>query len=565
MPLFLDIGHFDRATRQSASPGACLAVVPPGTGEGHGLLLACAEGLPDRPEPQQAAKTVVTILGDNYYAATIGQPPKEALEDSIACAHRALTSTGERGRAAAVAALVLRGRHWWTAHAGSVRAWLYRDLQLNQLTRDHAMPRAARRPEITKACGLFPEFEADYGNGTAAENDIFLITSTNVHDALPSATIMGVLQSDSTAQQMAEAIAQRAITAGVKGYIGVCVARVERLPTPQTAEAPRDSSALLPVIEPPAIGATVDGFLIEEIIHKSRRIRLYKALDGESRQAVTLRFPNPSFYSEPRAIQSFLREEAIGRRVDNPHILKSLTLRAGRRTALYSVMEYREGENLAKHIKRKQGLDVSEALHLGEQLLHALEALHSQGIVHGGVRANNLVYNKEREEICLLGMGTSSEDVQKDKDEDDGSSTSGLSYLAPELLKGASPSESSDLFAAGVVIYRMLTGAYPYGKIRATDSTGAWEYTSVNRYKDGLPAALDDALRRACAVNPKDRYPNIAQFSAALVTARALAESSGTQQFDAQKKESIAIHWPTWIATGGLIAALGTYLYFVLR
>ena len=128
MRLFLDIGHCDRSTKPGARAGTCLAAVADGPAEaGHGVLLACAEGVAGRPDAEQAARTATTALSDAYYSAADVYAPLETLQDGLLAANRAVRATGERGRAAAVAALVLQGRRWYTAHAGHVRVWRYRD------------------------------------------------------------------------------------------------------------------------------------------------------------------------------------------------------------------------------------------------------------------------------------------------------------------------------------------------------------------------------------------------------------------------------------------------------
>ncbi|MBI3897926.1 MAG: protein kinase [Gammaproteobacteria bacterium] len=561
MPLFLDIGHCEQAARRTASMGSCMVLVPEGRDGGHGVMLACAEGVPGRPEPQQAAKTAITALGDTYYAATSGSL-QDALTNSVNAAHQALLTAGERGRAVTAAVLVLHGQRWLLANCGNVRAWLYRDLQLKQLSRDHLLPRPTQRAEITKALGLATTLEADYQTGQLAQGDILLITSPDLHEALSGSVIVGVLQSDSTAQQMSEALVQRAISGRAQGYVGVCVARIERLP-PESANDGREDIRSFPVIDPPALDANVDGFTIQEIVHKSRRFRLYKAQDRESGRIVVLRFPNPSYHDDTRSVQTFLREEWIGKRIDSPFVVKTLGLRPGRRTALYSVMEYHEGENLAKRVRRKRGLPPLEALRLGEQLVSALEALHRQGVVHRDVRANNLLYDKNNRELRLLGLGSSRIDALQENSVE--ISTSAMSYCAPELFRDAPATEASDIYAAGVTIYRMISAEYPYGKIRAREEVGRQGYTPLSHYKAGLPNMLDEVLQRACANDPMDRYPNMSQFAAALIAARNALESIAKNKATEPERSNLPINWQLWTASISLLLLLLAYLYFVLR
>src|SRR4051794_16325848 len=116
MRLFLDIGYCQRSTKRGTNPGNCIAAVTDNAQDtGHGVLLACAEGVPDRPDAENASRSVTTALGDVYHAAN-GAGPEQILQEGMRAANHAVRATGERGRAAAVAVLVLRGHHWYAGH-----------------------------------------------------------------------------------------------------------------------------------------------------------------------------------------------------------------------------------------------------------------------------------------------------------------------------------------------------------------------------------------------------------------------------------------------------------------
>lgn len=561
MQLFLDTGYSERAARRETPRGACLEIVPEaGRDGGRGALLACAEGLPDRPEAEKAARIAITALADSYYAAPEGWALKQALEESVRAAHQAVLAGGERGRAAVFAALVLRGRRWLAAHAGHARIWLYRDHELKLLTRDHLIPRPRRRPEVARALGLAGELEAEYRAGELAEGDVFLLTTPGAHEALDAARIRGTLESDTGMEQIAELLAARALEAGAPGYAGVCAVRVEKLPPESDADA-REGVAELAFVEPPAVGEEIDGFRIEKLVYRGRRFRIYKASDTESGAAVALKFPDAACRDDPECARSFLREEWIGRRIDSPYLVKTVRLRPGRRRALYIAMEYHEGEPLAKRIRRKGGLPVEEALRLGEQLLEALEALHGHGVIHRDLRVNHLLYDKARRRLLVLGLGESRVEALTEGGER--SATSALSYQAPELFEGKPANERTDIYAAGVTLYRMLTGEYPYGEIRAPRWEGA-AYRPMSRWKPELPEALEAVVQRACAAAPSERFASVAQFASALARAGATLPGNRYEtRPPAGAARPAASRW-TWVALASLLAGLVAYLVVAL-
>jgi protein phosphatase len=517
MPLFLDTGFSTKTGRVNAEDEPCLVVVVPNpVKEGaHGALLAVADGLVERSAPEAAARDAVRALNDSYYAAPEDWGLKHALQESCQAANQAVLDTGERGRAAALSALVMRRRRWVAAHAGHVRTWLLRDHELKLLTRDHITPRVGRAPQINRACGLGKQIEADFSSGEIQEGDIFVLTSHGVHDVLNSATIMSCLMNDISAQNMAEALTRKAEAAGRHGNLSACIARVEQVP-PETEEDIEEGVAALPVVEPPSVGDTVDGFHTELLIHKSRTYRLYRALDEESGQTVALKFPNPRYGEDPAFPEHFLREEWIGKRVSSSHLVRILPLRKGRRTSLYTVMAFHKSENLAQRLRRKRALSLRETVFLGGQLLEALDQLHNQGVIHRDIRPKNVILDKNTRHLLLLGLGSSHITRLPPQETTSEIASADASFLAPELLEGGEPDVRTDIYAAGVTIYRMLTGKYPYGKITTADSPPRGAFVPPTRYKADTPPWLEEALKRACALDPLDRFESASDFAGIL-------------------------------------------------
>ena len=562
MTLFLDSGASGQSVRRDLDSPPAIHVVPdPGAGDVHGALFACADGMVDRPDPDAAARDALAALQTSFRAAPETWAAQLVLRESAQAAHHALRHAGERGRAAALSVLVLRRRRWRLAHAGNTRVWLYRDNQLRQLTRDHLLPRPLGPSVIARACGLDADVEFELAEGDLHDGDIFLITTAGVHDAIDGTRILSVLHGDGTAQQLAEALVRRARDAGAGGGMGACVVRVERLPPASTLDD--DEGRALPIIAPPAVGATLDNFTIEKRLHQSRNYALYRATDRASGGTVVLKFPQPGALDEAEVARRFLREEWIIRRLNDPHLVSLKPLAPGRRSALYSVMEYQPGENLARRIKRKHGLPLVEARVIAAQLLQVLGALHRQGIVHRDVRPSNLLYNKLDKRLLVLGLGASSAEALLGDAPD--LPASALSYTAPEILRGAAVNERSDIYAAGVTLYRLISGGFPYGKIKQARDWPRHEYAPLARDNPALPDALESVVRRACAPEPADRFSNMAQFAAALADVeldRPASNPAAPARQAPRAKPTPPWHWAL---IGALLTGLVTYLYVAMR
>lgn len=562
MTLFLDSGASGQSARRDLDAPPAIHLVPdPGTGDAHGALFACADGIADRPDADGAARDALVALRASFAAAPETWAGPLVLNESVQAAHHALRHAGERGRACAMSALVLRYRRWRLAHAGHARIWLYRDHKLRQLSCDHLLPRPLGPSQVARACGLDSDIEFDFAEGELREGDVFLITTAGVHDAIDGTQILSVVQSDGTAQQLAEALIRRARDAGADGGMSACVVRVERLPPASVFDD--DQGRSLPIIAPPAVGGMIDNFVIEKRLHQSRHYALYRATDRGNGDTVVLKFPQPGARDDGEVARRFLREEWIIRRFANPHFVALKPLAPGRRTALYSVMEYQPGENLARRIKRKHGLPYAEARAIGLQLLEVLSGLHQQGIVHRDVRPSNLLYDKASKRLLVLGLGASHVEALQEDGPD--LAASALSYTAPEVLRGAPANERSDIYAAGVTLYRLIAGAFPYGRIKQPSDWPRHAYAPLARDNPALPDALEAVIRRACAPETADRYANVAQFIAALADVeleRPTAPASAPVRRDARAQPTPPWHWAL---IGTLLVGLVTYLYVAMR
>ncbi len=515
MPLILDAGYCSLQGRRKANEDSCL-VITPSTGQylDYGALLAIADGVGGMAGGKEASECAISTLRDDYYASPETLALEHTLKDCFDAVNRAVLAEPPAGRATTLSALVLRNRRWAIAHVGDTRVWLYSNRQLTQLTTDHSRPHAHIGSMITRACGLDVQLHADVQSGELQEGDVFLITSDGVHETLDAQTMTTALADENhSAQQIAEILIQQALKAGSTDNVSACVARVEKLP-PETVSDIGLSINALPIRPLPKTGDTVDGFLIGERLHSGRLSTLYAALDSETGQHVALKFPSPRHADDAAFVDYFLREEWLGRRIDSPHIVKTITLPPGRRSALYSVMVLHSGETLAARIKRKNGLPVQETLSLARQILTGLDHLHRKGVIHRDVKPENILIDTEHR-VRLLDLGVSRIE-RMDTSSKSLTPVGTPSYTAPEVIAGQEADERADVYSAAVTMYEMLTGKYPYGEIEPFTHPSYSHFIPPERYNPDVPTWLSEILRKACTPDPNQRYPHAADFAAAL-------------------------------------------------
>lgn len=515
MSLVLDAGFSSQQGKRKANEDSCL-VITPSTGQylDYGALLAVADGVGGMAGGKEASECAIKTLRDDYYAAPETLALEHTLKDCFDAVNRAVLAEPPVGRATTLSALVLRNRRWAIGHAGDTRVWLYRNRRLVQLTTDHSRLHSHIGFMITRACGLDVQLHADVQSGDLQEGDVFLITSDGVHETLDTQTITAALDGE-PAQHIAETLVQQALQAGSTDNVSACVARVQQLP-PETASDIGMSIGALPIHPLPKTGDTVDGFVIGERLHSGRLSTLYAALDSESGQHVALKFPNPRHADDAAFVDYFLREEWLGRRIDSPHLVKTITLPPGRRTALYSVMVLHSGGTLAARIKKKNGLPVQETLSLAQQILTGLDHLHRKGVIHRDVKPENILIDTDHR-VRLLDLGVSRIE-RMDTSSKSLAPVGTPSYMAPEVIAGNDADERADVYSAAVTIYEMLTGKYPYGEIEPFTHPSYKHFIPPGRYNPDVPLWLSETLRKACTPDPNQRYPHAADFAAALAS-----------------------------------------------
>jgi hypothetical protein len=201
------------------------------------------------------------------------------------------------------------------------------------------------------------------------------------------------------------------------------------------------------------------------------------------------------------------------------------------------------GSPLADLLHEHGPFPADEVRGIGLDLCHALAAVHRHGLVHGDVKAEN-VMREVSGRIVLMDFGAAREFEATDANVISGT----VRYLAPEVLRGAAPSPASDLYALGVLLFHLLSGGYPYATSKLEELLDLQERRQRVRLADlkpGLPADLVGAIEQALEFDPARRHASALAFAAALAPRPA---------------RSVAPR--TWTALGLLAAMLALFAAF---
>jgi hypothetical protein len=172
------------------------------------------------------------------------------------------------------------------------------------------------------------------------------------------------------------------------------------------------------------------------------------------------------------------------------------------------------GTSLADLLAQHGTFPADEVRGIGLDLCHALAAVHRHGLLHGDIKSEN-VMREVSGRIVLMDFGAA-----RELDRAQSSVVSGsLHYLAPEVLRGASPSVASDIYALGVLLFRLLTGTYPHTATDLDQLLRAHEgrkRTSLAAIRADVPKALIAAIDTALQSDPAKRHASALAFAAAL-------------------------------------------------
>ncbi len=314
---------------------------------------------------------------------------------------------------------------------------------------------------------------------------------------------------------------------------------------------------------------------------------VYRAIDRGRNRPTKIRLVRPQAARESSFIQDL--EEVVQQHAtfQHPGLERAYEIREDD-GIWFIASEFEEGTVLEDRLKRLSSFSVPVAISLAIAVVEALEACHNAGLIHGDISART-VFSKQGEGVKLMQAGF----WQAFRHSDAAARQMVVNmapYLAPEITAGSMPSKTSDIYAVGVLLYRLLTGRYPYGG----DSPQSYAeqhisapYPSLKRSLASVPPALDEIIRKCLSKRPDERYANATELlrdlrllqdalrfgksvkwpltdsageavpSVAPVAEKPEAESAGKAKRVKSKRERDSDGLPLWLS---LIGYLSTFL-----
>lgn len=297
------------------------------------------------------------------------------------------------------------------------------------------------------------------------------------------------------------------------------------------------------------VGTVVDGrYEVRAMLARGGMATVYEAVDLRLDRVVALKVMHAHLAEDPDFVSRFEREAKSAARLTHPHVVGVYD--QGKADGhVYLAMEYVPGRTLRDVMKEFGPLTPEQALVLLDPILEALDAAHGAGFVHRDVKPENVLISDDgRVKVADFGLARAVETSNA-------SATQGMiigtvAYLSPEQVERGDADGRSDVYAAGILLFEMITGQVPH----AGDSPLSVAYKHVNSdvpapstVNAAIPADVDALVITATRRDPGQRYQDAASFlgdvrrvRATLPRPRPFTEARDTLVVDATMTQRIA-------------------------
>src|SRR5216117_1940658 len=258
-------------------------------------------------------------------------------------------------------------------------------------------------------------------------------------------------------------------------------------------------------------------YVIERELGSGGMATVYLAHDVKHHREVALKVLRPEL-AAALGPDRFLREVEIAARLNHPHIL-ALYDSGETNGFLFYVMPYVAGESLRHRLEREKQLPVEEALAITRHIASALGHAHAQHIIHRDVKPENILLYEGEAMVADFGIalavsGTAGRLTER------GVWVGTPEYMSPEQALGEDSLDArSDVYSLGCVLYELLVGEPPYTGPTAQAVIAkrlAGPAPGVRRLRATVPGGVEQALLKALATVPADRFASAAAFAEAL-------------------------------------------------
>ena len=271
-----------------------------------------------------------------------------------------------------------------------------------------------------------------------------------------------------------------------------------------------------------------DRYTIERELGRGGMATVYLADDVKHHRKVAVKVLRPELATQIGPGR-FLREVEIAARLNHPHIL-ALYDSGEADGFLFYVMPYITGESLRHKLDREKQLSVDEAVGITRQVASALGHAHGQNVIHRDVKPENILLYEGEAMVADFGIALAVSAAADERLTLTGLAVGTAAYMSPEQAAGERDLDPrSDVYSLACVLYEMLAGEPPYTGATAQALIAKRmvdPVPAVRRLRAAVPLGVEQALTKALAKVPADRFASALTFAEALTAPARLRRPS---------------------------------------
>jgi len=507
--------------------------------EKKGSVALLADGVGGLDRGEDASRMAVEEALRVFRHAPPGANPQATLKDMFATActmihDAALVTNGGRSMATTLVASIIRDRMAYIANVGDTRAYLIRQKKIFQLSRDHvatALPvklglmlerqamASRQRSELTRTVGVEPFCQPDFATEPLQHGDFIVHCTDGLHACVLNDEICEIVSGNHPFDACKQLVAL-AEKRGGEDNISLQLLEVRDWERAVNSSLPRNPSRQNPAAKPLAVspahelsaGMTLDGrFELTDLVARSNMASIFRATDRQTGDVVAIKLPLMALESDVAGFERFRREEEIGTRLNHPGVLKVVKVETPK-SRPYLVMEFLDGETLAKILERQKPIPEAEAARYASRICDALDYLHK---THRDLKPQNIMVCRDGS-LRLFDFGIARVDLARRLTFAGFTPTMGTpDYMAPEQVKGRRGDHRTDIYSLGAILYEMTTGSTlfegesPYVVMNAR-VTG--DPVAPRKVNEKLTPVIQEIILHALERDPDKRYASAGEM-----------------------------------------------------
>ena len=517
------VGQFSDKGNKPTNQDCCGVEIPDeNLCKTKGIAIAIADGISSSEHSKEASTACVTGFLADYFSTPETWSVKKSVQQVLTALNSWLYNQGKhelnrhKGHVTTLSALILKSTTCHVIHIGDSRIYQLRSGYLKQLTVDHKTWVSKDKNYLSRAMGADTHLEIDYSKQALELGDVYILTTDGTHEYVSEDKLISLIQENrDNLNKAAEIIVRQAQTNNSPDNVTCQILEVIELPS----QDPDDIYQQLTELPfPPELseGMIIDGYKILREVHTSNRSQLYLVEDTDTGLKLILKTPSVNYEDDPAYIDRFIREEWIGRRIDNQHVVKVYEP-TRRRRFLYLIEEFLAGSTLRQWMRDHPTPELEEVRLLIEQIGKGLQAFHRLEMLHQDLKPENIIIDKSGT-VKLIDFGSTKvagiAEISTPVMQTNLLGTK--NYTAPEYANDQPGSNRSDIYSLGVITYEMLSGKLPFGEMPSNWKTEnlkeSMKYTPLTDYSPFVPKWVSATLRKAVHPNPNKRYEELSEF-----------------------------------------------------